>query len=119
MDGFRFVFPVHAHGTLNANVVARYVLPVDATLVQVDAVASTAAVGTVIIGTAADDDGYLKAFTFGASGTPLTANRGDFDGALNADTAEYPHIAKNTVLLITITHNSMVSPDLALTFLEG
>ena len=73
------------------------------------------------IGTDADDDGYLPAFTFGASNVPTVADRGDFDGALNPDTAECPRLAKGTVLLMTYTvaHNSMINPDLALTFLEG
>lgn len=119
MDGMRFVFPLHGHGTLAADMVAHYKMPCDATLVQVDAVATTAAVGSVIIGTDADDNGYLTTFAFGASNVPATADRGDFAGALNSDTAECPHIAKGTVLLITVTHNSMINPDLALTFLEG
>jgi len=119
MDGMRFVWHLHGHGTLAADMVAHYKLPCDATLVQVDAVATTAAVGSVIIGTDADDNGYLTTFTFGASNVPTVADRGDFAGALNADTAECPHIAKGTVLLITVTHNSMINPDLALTFLEG
>jgi hypothetical protein len=119
MDGMRFTWKMHGHGTLAANMVGRYKLPCGATLVQVDAVASTAAVGTVKIGTASDDDAYLKAFTFGASGVPLTADRGDFDGASNTDTAECPHLAAGTELLITIAHNSMINCDCALTFLEG
>ena len=47
------------------------------------------------------------------------ADRGDFSGALNPDTAECPHLAKGTVLKITVAHNSMIHPDLALTFVEG
>ena len=66
MDGMRFVVPLHGHGTLAADMIMHYKLPCGATLVQVDAVATTAAVGTVKIGTDADDDGYLPAFTFGA-----------------------------------------------------
>lgn len=119
MDGMRFVWHLHGHGTLAADMVAHFKLPCDATLVQVNAVATTAAVGTVKIGTDADDDGYLPAFTFGASNVPTTADRGELTGALNSDTAECPHIAKGTVLLITVAHNSMINPDLDLTFLEG
>ena len=119
MDGMRFVVPVHGHGTLAADMVVHYKLPCGAALVQVDAVATTAAVGTAKIGTDADDDGYLPAFTFGASAVPTVADRGDFTGALNPDPAECPHLAKGTVLKITIAHNSMIHPDLALTFLEG
>ena len=100
--------------------VMHYKLPCAATLVQVDAVATTAAVGTVKIGTDANDDAYLKAFTFGASNVPTTADRGDFNGDLSGhDTAECPHLAKGTVLKITVAHNSMINPDLALTFVEG
>lgn len=119
MDGMRFVWHLHGHGTLAADMVAHYKMPCDATLVQVDAVATTAAVGSVIIGTDADDNGYLTTFNFGASNVSAVADRGDFAGALNSDTAECPHIAKGTVLLITVTHASMINPDLALTFLEG
>ena len=46
MDGMRFVVPLHGHGTLAADMVMHYKLPCGATLVQVDAVATTAAVGT-------------------------------------------------------------------------
>ena len=60
MDGMRFVVPLHGHGTLSADMIMHYKLPCGATLVQVDAVATTAAVGTVKIGTDADDDGYLQ-----------------------------------------------------------
>lgn len=113
MDGMRFVFPVQGHGTLAADVIRHYKLPCDATLVQVDAVATTAAAGTIKIGTDADDDLYLVAKDFGASNVPKTYGRADFVGA------EYPHLAKGTVLKITVAHASMVHPDAALTFLEG
>lgn len=119
MDGMRFLFTLHGHGTLAANMVANFKLPCAATLVQVDAVATTAAVGTVTLGTAADADGYLPAFTFGASSAPATADRGDFSGALNAEPGECVHFAKGDILLITVAHNSMINPDLVLTFLEG
>jgi hypothetical protein len=36
-----------------------------------------------------------------------------------SDTAECPHIAKDTVLLLTWTHASSSDVDIALTFLEG
>ena len=50
MDGMRFVVPLHRHGTLAADMIMHYKLPCGATLVQVDAVATTAAVGTVKMG---------------------------------------------------------------------
>ena len=119
MDGMRFVWAVHGHGTLSANIVARFKVPCACTLVQLDAVTSNGTVGTLILGTLADDNGYLTTFTFGATGVPTTADRGDFDGALNPDTAECPHLAAGTVVLLTVTHASMIGPDVALTFLEG
>jgi hypothetical protein len=99
--------------------IAHYKLPCDATLVQVDAVATTAAVGTVKVGTDADDDGYLTAFNAGASNVPATKARVDFTGALCDPAGQCPHLAKGTVLKITVAHGSMVHPDIALTFLEG
>ena len=81
MDGMRFVVPLHGHGTLAADMIMHYKLPCGATLVQVDAVATTAAVGTAKIGTDADDDGYLPAFTFGASNVPTVADGGLHGGA--------------------------------------
>lgn len=119
MDGMRFVYTLHGHGTLAADMISHYKLPCAATLVQVDAVATTAAVGKVDIGTDADPDGYLDDKTFGASNVPATFDRGDFAGALNGNPAECPHLAKDTVLKITVTHASMIHPDLVLTFLEG
>jgi hypothetical protein len=119
MDGMRFVFAGHGHGTLAADMVLHYKLPCDATLVQVDMVATTAAVGSLKVGTDADDDGYMPDTNFGASNVPATKGRGSFTGALNTLTTECPHLAKGTVLLLTVTHNSMINPDFALTFLEG
>ena len=119
MDGMRFVIHLHGHGTLAANMIALYITPCPCTLERVDASATTAAVGTVIIGTIADDNGYLTALTFGASGAWATAERGDFAGVLNPDTAECVHFAANATIQITVAHNSMINPDLYLTFLEG
>ena len=88
---------MHGHATLAANMIAHVKLPCDATLVEVHAVATTAAVGTIKVGTDADDDGYLQAMNFGASNVPAVADRGDFNGVLNPNLAECPHIAKGTV----------------------
>jgi hypothetical protein len=119
MDGMRVVVGLHGHGTLAANMVMHYKCPCDMTLVQVDAVATTAAAGKVRIGTDADDDGYMADKDFGASNVPKTYKRGDFDGALNAVPGECVHFPKDSVILITVAHASMIHPDLALTFLEG
>ena len=119
MDGMRFVVTFHVHGTLSADAIFHYKLPCNATLVQVDTNGVANVTSALIVGTAADDDGYIKTFTPGANNTAVTKDRGDFDGALNPDTAECPHIAKDTVLLLTYTHASASHVDIALTFLEG
>jgi len=119
MDGMRFVVAFHVHGTLSADAVLRYTLPCNATLVRVDSNGTANVTSALIIGTAADDDGYIKTFTPGGNATVVTKDRGDFDGALNSDTAECPHIAKDTTLLLTYTHASASDVDIALTFLEG
>ena len=119
MDGMRFIVTLHGHVTLAADMIAHYRLPCDATLAQVDAVATTAAVGSLRIGTEADDDGYLPATNIGASSTLVSVARGGFTGALNPDPAECLHLPKGTVLRIQLAHNSSVHPDIALTFVEG
>ena len=119
MDGSRFIWQLHGHGTVGAAQVAHYKLPCDATLVQVDAVTTDGTVGTLKIGIPGTAEAYLTAFTFGASNVPTVVNRGDFNGSLVTDTAECPHIAKDTVLEITVSNASMVNPDVLLTFLEG
>ena len=122
MDGMRFVVTWHVHGTLSADAIFRYKMPCDATLVRVDTCGTANVTSALKIGTllpTSDDDGYVKSFAPGANATFVTKDRGDFDGALNSDTAECPHIAKDTVLLLTFTHASGSDVDVALTFLEG
>jgi hypothetical protein len=118
----RFVVSWHVHGTLSADAVFRYKLPCDATLVRVDTCGTANVTSALKIGTllpTSDDDGIIKSFTPGANATFVTKDRGDFDGALNPDTAECPHLAKDTVLLLTFTHASASDVDVYLTFLEG
>jgi len=119
MDGMRMQYHLHGHGTLAANMVGIWKAPCNCTLVQADFVATTAAVGTAIIGTTADDDGYITAVTFGASNVPVSKGYGDFNGALVLPAGTFPKIAKGTVVWVTVTHNSMINPDIILTFLEG
>lgn len=119
MDGMRFVVAWHIHGTLTADAVIRYKMPCDATLVQVDTCGTAAVTSALIVGTTADDNGYITTYRPGHTATYSTKKRGDFNGALLTDTAECPHIAKDTVLLLTYTHASASDVDIALTFLEG
>lgn len=119
MDGFRFVAMFHLHGTLAADAIMRYTLPCDATLVRVDTIGTADVHAALIIGTAADDNGYITTYTPGHNAVIDTKDRGDFNGALVTDTAECPHIAKDTTILLTLTHASASHVDVALTFLEG
>jgi len=119
MDGMRFIANFHVHGTLAADAVMRYKLPCNATLVQIDTNGTANVTSSLIVGTASDDDGYVQAFRPGYNATNVMIDRGDFNGALNSNTAECPHIAKDTVLLLTYTHASASDVDIALTFLEG
>ena len=120
MDGNRFVVTWHVHGTLAADVVIRYKLPCAATLVRVDTCGTADAEGALVIGTVGDTDGYVKTYTPGHNATFSVKDRGDFDGALNSDTNECPHLAKDTELLLTWTHDDgNTDTDIALTFLEG
>ena len=118
----RFVVTWHLHGTLSADAIIRYKLPCDATLVQVDTSGTANVTSGLIVGTllpTSDDNGILATHVPGANAMFVTKDRGDFDGALVADTAECPHLAKGTVLLLTFTHASASDVDIALTFLEG
>jgi hypothetical protein len=119
MIGNLFTVQWHFHGTLSADAVIRYKLPCDATLIQVDTNGTANVTSALIVGTAADTDGYIKTHVPGANATAVTKDRGDFDGALNPNTAECPHIVKDTVLLLTYTHASASDVDIALTFTEG
>jgi len=119
MDGMRFVVTWHVHGTLAADAVIRYKLPCAATLVQVDTCGTANVHAALKIGTVGDDDGYVKAFEPGHNAVFVTQDRGDFDGALNLDPAQCPHLAQGTELLLTWTHASSSDVDIALTFLEG
>jgi hypothetical protein len=119
MDGMRMVVAWHIHGTLSADALIRYKMPCDATLVQIDTNGTANVSAALKIGTAANDDAYIKSFTPGKNATVVTKDRGDFDGDSGHDTAECPHIAKDTVLLLTWTHASSSDVDISLTFLEG
>jgi len=120
MDGHRFAWPIHVHGTLAEDIVAHYKMPCPATLVAVITTSVADAHGAMEVGTVADPNGYLVSYVPGHNDTPDVRDRGDFDGALNLNTAECPHIAKDTVLEVTWTHNDAnTNVDIQLIFLEG
>ena len=66
MDGMRVVVPFHVHGTLAADAIFHYKMPCDATLVRVDTYGTANVTSALIVGTAADDNGYITTFAPGA-----------------------------------------------------
>jgi hypothetical protein len=105
-------------GTLGANFVAVWAAPCDMKLLHVSAVGSNAHTGVLDIGPSTDTDGYLDGETFGVSGTPEEFGLAEFVGAA------YPHIAKGTLITLTLDYNGDAGTavhDFAcvLTFAEG
>jgi hypothetical protein len=129
MDGMRIVVPITFGGMASNSQMAAdaqfyWTTPCALTLVHASLVASNAADTTVSIGTSSDADGYLTATAVGQSEVPTVKDRGDFDGALNSDTAECPHIAAGTVLEVAVDYDGAggtAGQDVCvvLTFLEG
>jgi hypothetical protein len=124
MDGMRWTVNWHFHDTMAANGVMHYKLPCDATLVQVDAVATNDSDATLVLGTDANADAYLVAAVIGDSATYATKDRGDFGGDSGHDTAECPHLSKGDVLKMTLDYDgaggtAAQNADISLTFLEG
>jgi len=119
MQGNLFTVTFHLHGTLSADAVMRYLLPIDATLLRVDTIGTANVTSALIVGTPADTDGYIKTHAPGANNAWVTKDRGDFDGDLNPDTAECPHLDAGTTIVLTYTHASASNVSIILTFLEG
>lgn len=119
MDGMRFVVAWHIHGTLSGDATLRYKMPCDATLVRVDTCGTADVHSSFTLGSSSNADAYIKASTPGHNATFVTHDRGDFDGDSGHDTAECPHIAKDTVLVVAFTHASASDVDFCMTFLEG
>ena len=90
---------------LAANHTFNFTLPFDAQLIHVSLCNSTANVGTLKIGTTSDDDAYLLAENFGASGTPaIVSTPAGFDGVTAG--GQFPHIAKSSVVSILVTDHA-------------
>lgn len=105
---------------LAANHTASFKTPFDCQLTHVSLCNSTANVGTLKIGHAGDDDAYLKAENFGASGAPAVVDTpAGFDG--EAAGGHYPHIPRGTTVLLTVTDHAshMANVCVVLTFTEG
>jgi hypothetical protein len=118
MQGAKIFQTYHIPGTLTANIVPKFTVPCDLTLVHVSAVASNDSDATLILGTSTDDDAYLAAATIGDSGAPREFDRNDFVDA------QYPHILDGTVVVVTLDYDSSsgtaaANVTIVLTFVEG
>ena len=119
-----FAVTLNLGPTLAANHVFNFLLPFNAQLVYASVGNSTANAGTLKIGTAADDDGYLVATNIGVSGTPVEVKTpAAFTGALltGYDNGQFPHIAAGTVISVTITDHGSHCANVCclLLFTEG
>jgi hypothetical protein len=113
-------FCITHSGALAASPVFTFVAQQDIQLVHVSLVNSTANAGTLKIGNAADDDGYLAAKSFGVSLTPTSvATPAAWDGVLAG--GQYPHVVKGTVIKATITDHGSHMADcyVVITATEG
>ena len=118
-----FTMAFHIPGTLSADAAIKFVMPFGAQLIHVQGVATNDSDATLKVGTSADDDGYITAFTIGDSSVPTEKEAlTDFDGAL-AD-SQYPHIADGTVVVLTLDHDgasgtAAQNVTIVCTFTEG
>jgi hypothetical protein len=123
MDGMRFTYSVHLHGTLAANASGEFSLPCGATLVHISASNSAATDGILDVGTSGDPDGILTDGTLGDSNTPAVFEPDDFDGALVDGVSGY-HFAKGDILDWDLDFDgaggtAAANVSLVFTFVEG
>jgi hypothetical protein len=115
----------HIPGTLSANIDIRFKTPFDCQLIHVSAVASNDSDATITIGDSSDTDEYVQASVIGDSQTPAEFDGDDFyDADGNQHDIYYPHIAADTVVVITLDYDGASGTaaqdvTIVLTFTEG
>ena len=108
MNDTRTQQTIHIPGTLSAN--ATGVIPMwsnkGGTLLEVAACSSVASPATLMLGTAADPDGYMTAKAIGQSGVPTIFKVANFDGVL-ADPirSSHPRLMPKTAVTWTLNYN--------------
>ena len=113
----------HIPGTLSADIAIKFVAPFDCQLVHVSAVASNDSDATLIVGSSADDNGYIASGVIGDSGTPVEKEAiTDFAGALAG--SQFPHIVDGTIVTVDLdfdgaTGTAAQNVTIVLTFTEG
>jgi hypothetical protein len=121
----KFTVEFHVPGALTADLNIRWTVPSDCTLCHVSAVASNDSDATIIVGTSADDNGYITAAVIGDSATPAEFELADFDGALVTDPGhEYPHVVDGTIMVVIVDFDgdegtAAEDVTIVLTFSEG
>ncbi len=121
MDGMRFTYVFHFHGTMAANGQFYFKLPCPASLVHVSWGNDTTSTAGLTLGTSADVDGIIVDGACGVSDVPTVFEAATFDGAL-CDQVAPPHFAKNTIIQGLIDYDdttAAINATLVLTFLEG
>ena len=121
MDGMRFNYVFHFHGTMAANGQSYFKLPCDASLVHVSWGNDTTSTAGLTLGTSDDPDGIITDGACGASDVPATFEAADFDGAL-CDQVSPPHFPKDTIIEVLVDYDdttAAINATLVLTWLEG
>jgi len=121
MDGMRFNYVFHFHGTMAANGQAYFKLPVNASLVHVSWGNDTTSTAGLQLGTSADVDGIIVDGACGTADVPAVFEAADFDGAL-CDQLSVPHFSKGDIIEAFIDYDdttAAINATLVLTFTEG
>jgi hypothetical protein len=113
MQGLNNVLNYFLPGTLAANATITIVLPFAYTVESISAYASNASSANLIVGTAADTDGYLTATDIGDSNTALVIDKSDWNGVLypqgtvglSAAGVDHLRIPANTALVLTLDYD--------------
>jgi hypothetical protein len=117
MQGDCVTLTFHITGTLGADPNIRFVLPFDAQLEHVSSVVSGTHPVGLIVGASTDTDLYVELIHSGISNVPAEIIRTGFVGA------QFPHIAKGTIIVVAPDYNDdgTAAADLTivLTFSEG
>lgn len=112
------VLTFHVTGTLSANITPMFVAPFDMQLIEAQSNASNASTANWKIGKSDSDAAYLALCDVGDSGVPAEKGRTNFVDA------QFPHIAKGTIVLITFDYNgagatAAQNATMVLTFTKG
>lgn len=114
-----FILPITVPGTLAANVVFYWTVPMDCTIQHVSAVASNDSDATLKIGTSTDDDEFLIACVIGDSNVPVEKTAPD-----DFRETETPHLSRGDILIVTLDFDGAAGTaaqnvSIVLTFEEG